>query len=65
MPHEQDPGIGSGGERRALTSVEEGRDGYAADQVLQEKTLTGNEDGYEGGQGVMEGEIADLRQKRE
>lgn len=65
MPNEQDPGYGSGADRGALTSVEEGGDGYATDQVLQKKTLAGDEDGYEGGQRVMEGEIADLRQKRE
>ena len=49
--------------RAERTCVEEGGDGHAAHQVLQEQTLSGDQDGHEGGQGVVERQVADLGNK--
>ena len=53
-------GRGGGGGR---TCVEEGGDGHTAHQVLQQQTLSGDQDGHEGGQGVVERKVADLGNK--
>lgn len=44
-----------------LTCVEEGGNGNAADQVLQEEALSGDEDGNKGRQRVVEGQVAHLK----
>lgn len=48
------------GAREELTCVEEGGDGHAANQVLQEEALSGDEDGHKGRQRVVEGKVAYL-----
>lgn len=40
--------------RQHSTSVEEGRDGHAAHQILQKQTLPSDEDGHKRSQGVVE-----------
>lgn len=47
-----------------FTSIEEGRDGGTANQVLQEQTLSGNEDGNERSQGIMKRQVTDLKKSR-
>lgn len=46
---------------KILTCIEEGRNGHTANQVFQEEALSGNENGYEGCQRIMEGQIANLK----
>lgn len=47
--------------RDELTCVEEGGDGHAADQVLQQQALSGDQDGHKGRQRVVEGQVAHLK----
>lgn len=44
-----------------LTCVEERRNGHTANQVFQEEALPRDENGYEGCQGIVERQIAHLR----
>jgi len=44
-----------------LTCIEEGRNGHTANQVFEEEALPSDENGYEGCQGIMEGQIANLK----
>ncbi len=47
-----------------LTCVEEGRNGHTANQVLQEQALSSNENGYKCRQGIMEGQVANLKDEK-
>lgn len=47
--------------RDELTCVEEGGDGHAADQVLQQQALSSDQDGHKGRQRVVEGQVTHLK----